>query len=166
MQDVAEPRNKMFRTLINGDFITDKEMKYFTFNHKRACNLGKLYFFPKFHQMLFDVPSRPVISNCRTPTEKTSEFLDSHLKTMMQESWSYIKDPGDFINKMNQTGDILENAILVTVGVVGHYPSIPQKAGLKALKTALEKRERSIPTEKLIWQNFCSKTTFFNSMVL
>ena len=69
----------------------------------------------------------------------------------MQESQSYIKDSTDFINKIGQIGDIPENAILVTADVVGLYPSIPHKAGLQALKNALEKREQKhIPTEKLI----------------
>ena len=79
-----------------------------------------------------------MISNYETPTEKASEFLDSHLKTIMQESWSYIKDSEDFINK-------------VTADVVGPYPSIPHKAGLKAIKNALEKRkQKHISTEKVI----------------
>ena len=39
----------------------------------------------------------------------------------------------------------------MAVDVVGLYPSIPHKAGLKALKNSLEKREKKhIPTEKLI----------------
>ena len=39
----------------------------------------------------------------------------------------------------------------MTADVVGLYPSIPYKAGLKALKNALEKREQKhIPTKKLI----------------
>ena len=79
-----------------------------------------------------------MISNYETPTEKASEFLDSHLKTIMQESWSYIKDSEDFINK-------------VTADVVGLYPSIPHKAGLKAIKNALEKRkQKHISTEKVM----------------
>ena len=79
-----------------------------------------------------------MISNYETPTEKASEFLDSHLKTIMQENWSYIKDSEDFINK-------------VTADVVGLYPSIPHKAGLKAIKNALEKRrQKHISTEKVI----------------
>ena len=69
----------------------------------------------------------------------------------MQESWSYIKDSADFINEIGQIGDIRENAILLTTDVVGLYPSIPHKAGLKALENALNKRkENHIPTEKLI----------------
>ena len=81
-----------------------------------------------------------MISNCGTPTEKASEFLDSHLKTIMQESWSHIKDSTDSINKIGQIGDIPENVILVTADVVGLYPSIAHKAGLKALKNDLDKR--------------------------
>ena len=60
---------------------------------------------------------RPVISNCGRPTEKASEFLDGLFKTIMQERWSYIKDSGDFINKMGEISDIPENAILVTADV-------------------------------------------------
>ena len=64
------------------------------------------------------MPGRPVISNCGTPTEKISEFLDKQLKPIMQKSWSYIKDPGDFTRKINNLTDIPEVAILVTADVV------------------------------------------------
>ena len=81
----------------------------------------------------------------------------------MQESWSYIKDSGDFLNKMSQIGDIPENDILVTAEVVGLYPSIPHKARLKLLKNALEKRkQKHIPIEKLInMVEFGLKNSFF-----
>ena len=67
-------------------------MKYFTYEYKKACNLGKLYLLPKIHKRLSNVPGRPVISNCGTPTEKVSEFLDHHLKAIMQNGLSYIRD--------------------------------------------------------------------------
>ena len=104
-----------------------------------------------------------MISNCGTPTEKVSEVLDSHLKTIIQESWSYIKNSADFTNKIGQIGDIPVNANLVTAYVVGLYPSIPHKAGLKAPKNALEKREQKhIPTENLInMVEFVLKNNFF-----
>ena len=104
-----------------------------------------------------------MISSCGTPTEKASEFLDSHLKTIMQKSWSYIKDSTDFINKIGQISDIPENAILVTADVVDLYPSFPCKAVLKALKNALDKRkQKHIPTEKLIdMVEFVLKNNFF-----
>ena len=81
----------------------------------------------------------------------------------MQESWSYIKDSADFINKIGQIGDIPENAILVTADVVGLYPSIPHKTGLQSFKNALEKRkQKNIPTEKLTdMAEFVFKNNFF-----
>ena len=57
------------------------------------------------------VPGQPVISNCDTPTEKASEFLDSQLKPIMQKSWSYIKDSGDFIDKIKGIKNIPENPL-------------------------------------------------------
>ena len=51
-----------------------------------------MYLLPKIHKHLRNVPGRPVISNCGTPTEKVSEFLDYHLKPVMQSGKSYIKD--------------------------------------------------------------------------
>ena len=52
----------------------------------------------------------------------------------MQESWSYVKDSGDFLKKIKSIGKIPEGAILVTADVVGLYPSIPNGAGLEALR--------------------------------
>ena len=95
IEDLTETSNKIFRNLKNGGFITDKELKYFNFHHKRACNLGKLYFLSKIHKRLLNVPCWAVIFNFGTPREKTSEFLDSHLKMVMEGSWSYIKDSED-----------------------------------------------------------------------
>ena len=81
----------------------------------------------------------------------------------MQESWSYIKYSADFINTIGQIGDIPENGILVTAGIVHLYPSIPYKAGLQGLKNALEKRkQKHIPTKKLInMAEFMLKNNFF-----
>ena len=66
----------MFSTLKRRDFLTESQMKYFTYKFKKATNFGKLYLLPKIHKMLHNVPGRPVISNCGSPTEKYSEFLD------------------------------------------------------------------------------------------
>lgn len=72
--------------------------------------------------MLSNVPDRSVISKCETPTEKVLEFLDIHLKPIMQSIESYIKDRGDFIRKIKDNESILSNAILVKVEGVGLLP--------------------------------------------
>ena len=120
---------------------TERELKYFPYDFKKTTNLGKLYLLTKIHKHLHNVPGRPVISNCGTPTEKASEFLDFHLNPLMQSGWSYIRDSiRDFINKMKIIGKVPEGSFLVTADVVGLYPSIPHKEGILALKSKLEEQ--------------------------
>ena len=69
---LSEASNKMFSSLRRKGFITEKQLKYFTYEYKKATNFGKLYLLPKIHKRLLDVPRRPVIPNCSTPTEKCS----------------------------------------------------------------------------------------------
>ena len=95
---LSEASNKMFSSLRRKDFITEKQLKYFTYKYEKATNFDKLYLLPKIHKQLFDVPRRPVISNCGTHTEKCSEFLfffnwDSlHVRLNSHyEAWSYKK---------------------------------------------------------------------------
>ena len=47
-----------------------------------------MYLLSKIHKCLVDVPGCPVISNCGTPTEKASEFLDHHLQPIMKSGTS------------------------------------------------------------------------------
>ena len=151
LSNLVDTSNNFFRGLKTKGFIAEKELKYFTYEYKKACNLGKMYLLPKIHKRLSDVPGRPVISNCGMPTEKVSEFLDYELKPVMQKGKSYIRDSGHFLEKIKNISTLPENAILVTADVVGLYPSIPHQAGLSALKEALENRSvKKIPTENLI----------------
>ena len=111
---LVERSNKIFSRLCSRKLISEKELKYFTYSFKKATNLGKLYFLPKIHKGLSSVPGRPVISNCGTPTEKISEYLDHILKPVMQESWSYIKDSGDFLKKGKYLGQIPDETFEIT----------------------------------------------------
>ena len=74
LQDLAETGSKLFRNLKNKGGITEKQLKYFMIDFKKATNLGKLYLLPKIHKRLFKVPVSSVISNCGTPTEKSLSF--------------------------------------------------------------------------------------------
>ena len=83
LSKLSETSNKMFSSLKRRGFLTEKQMKYFTYEFKKATNFGKLYLLPKIHKRLHNVPGRPVISNCGSPKEKCSEFLDHHLESIM-----------------------------------------------------------------------------------
>ena len=76
---------------------------------------------------------------------------------------SYIRDSGDFINKIRRMGFIRDNAILVTADVTALYPSISQDVELKASGEVLDKREKKkIPTEELVQMaEFVLKNNFF-----
>ena len=158
-----EKSNQMSKKLLSKQNISSKEFKYFSYNYKKSTNLAKLYLLPKIHKRLENVPGRPVISNCGTPTEKVSEFLDYHLKPTMQSGNSYIKDTSDFLRKLNNLGKLPKNAILVTADVVGLYPSISHADGLEALLAKLEERkDKSIDTEDLLQMaRFVLRNNFF-----
>ena len=136
---LVECSNRFSKNLKMKGHITEKEFKYFSYEFKKSCNLGKLYLLPKIHKSLENVPGRPVISNCGTPTEKVSEFLDHHLKPVMQSAKSYNKDSGHFLEKIKTLGCIPDNATLVTADEVGLHSNIPYQAGLIALKEAIDK---------------------------
>ena len=77
----------MFSSLERRGFLTEKQIKYFTYEFKKAINFRKLYLLPKIHKRLHNVPGRPIILNCGSPTEKCPEFLNHHLKPTMQKCW-------------------------------------------------------------------------------
>ena len=74
LQELADYSNKLLKILKMKGSITEKELKYFTVGLKKTTNLCKLYLLPKIHKRLENVPGRPVISNCGTPTEKFRNF--------------------------------------------------------------------------------------------
>ena len=51
----------------------------------------------------------------------------------MKSGKSYLKDTGDFLEKIKNLGRIPEDAFLVTTDVLGLYPRITHHAGLEAL---------------------------------
>ena len=158
--DLTEKSNKIFKKLCNKNVITEKKLKYFTYIFKNTSCLGEMYLLPKIHKRLYKVPEHPVISNCGTPTEKISKFLDPHLQLVLR---SYVKDTNHFLEKLKELGKVQSNAILVTADVVGLYPSIPHDTGLKALHEKLEERnDESVSTADLVnMADFLLKNNYF-----
>ena len=143
--------------------ISESELKYLTYNFKKAANFGKLYFLPKIHKRLANVPGRPVISNCRTPTEKVSEYLDFLLRNVTQDGWSYLKDTGDFLKKIKHLGKIPEGATPVTAGVAGLYPNISHHLSMQSLRKRLNETSIcKVATEEIISiAEFVLKNNYF-----
>ena len=136
LSDLVDKSNRLFKSLYTYWFIMEKKIKYFSYDIKKyRSNLGQLYLLPKIHTRLHNVTRKPVISNCATPAEKASVVLAFYLKPLMQSSWSYIQDSGDFIDQMKRIGNVPKGSFLVTADVVSLYPSLPHKEGILALKS-------------------------------
>ena len=122
-----------------------------------------MYLLPKIHKRLANVTGCAVISNCGTPPEKASEFLDHHLQPVMKSGMSYIKDTDEFLSKLKNLKKVLDNATLVTADVVGLYPSIPHNEGVEVLMKQLDNfYDKSIPTEDLLkMAKFVLKNKYF-----
>ena len=151
LSQLVDCSNRFFKNLKMKGHIMEKELVYFSYEFKKSCNLGKLYLLPKINKSIKNVSGRPVISNCGTPTDKVSEFLDHDFKPVVQGGKSYMKDSGHFLENMKTLRCIPDNALLVTADVVRLYPSIPHQASLTSLKEALDKRLlKQIPADNLI----------------
>ena len=129
LSDLMDKSNRILKSFYTCKFITEKEVKYFSYDFKKTSNVDKFYLLPKTHEQLFNVPGRPGISGYGTPKEKASEFLDFYMKPLMRNGWSYILDSGDLDYKMKRLGKVHEESFLVTTDVVGLYPSILHKGG-------------------------------------
>ena len=73
--------------------------------------LGRFYLLPRIHERTSNVPGRPVISNNGTATENISAFLDYHLKNIVSTIPHILEDTRDSLQRLNQIGDIPENAL-------------------------------------------------------
>ena len=102
-----------------------------------AICLGKMHLLPKSYKRLSDVSGW----NCHIPTENLFEFLDHHLQPVIKAGQSYIKDRGNFLEKLKNLGNVTSNVILFTADVVDLYPSIPFETGSHALNGKLEEWE-------------------------
>ena len=119
--------------LANEGVITQDMANY---ANPRDTKPGRFYLLPKVHKC--GVPGRPVISSCSSPTEKISELVDHFIKPLVPGIPSYIRDSFHFLEKLKAIGSLQENFLLVTIDVVGLYPSIPHEDGLSSFRISEE----------------------------
>ena len=68
--------------------LSQNTLNYFLVKDSKFASF---YLLPKVHRWLYDVPGRPVISNCGFYTKNISSFLDLYLHPLAQMVKSYIK---------------------------------------------------------------------------
>jgi hypothetical protein len=68
------------------------------------------------------------------PTEKISAFIGFHLRPIVENLPSHMKDTTDYLKKMKNL-TIPENTTLVTLDVTSLYANIPHDDGIAACRT-------------------------------
>ena len=53
---LLEASNKMFSSFKRTSFLTEKQIKYFTYEFKKTNNVGRLYILSKIHARPHNVP--------------------------------------------------------------------------------------------------------------
>ena len=81
MNVLTESVDKKLKNLVDKKIISEENRIYLKGENIR---LGRFYLLPKIHKRLVNVPGKPVISNCGTATEGISEFVDFHLRPIVE----------------------------------------------------------------------------------
>ena len=93
-------------------------------------------------------PGRPVVSFLNSCTSKTSEYVDFHLRPIVKQIPSFVKDTTDFLCKLDPIKSVPDNAYLVSLDVKSLYTSIQTKKGIKAVKKSFDKHtSRNVATK-------------------
>ena len=140
-------RVKEYTSRLHKNNLIDYEtFKYLSSNFDPKS--GRFYILPKIHKQ--GNPGRPIVSSNSHPTERISEFVDYHLKPLVQTLPSHIKDTTHFLLKLQELGPLPDNALLVTLDVSSLYTNIPHNEGIEACRHFLNYRpDKSLPTEHI-----------------
>ena len=124
----------LWKIFVKEDVCTDT-LNYFLI---KDAKFARFCLLPKIHERLYNVPGRPVISNCGYYIENISSFLDFHLQPIAINFKSNIKDTNDFLKTLHSITNLPGNSLVCTTDVVGLYPNILYDEGLSVLRKRLK----------------------------
>lgn len=133
------------RALLEGE-ISEGEYKYMVQDNPIR---PVIYTLPKIHKDLLHPPGRPIVSGIGSLTEPLSQYVDSHIKDLVYELPSHLKDTTDFLNKLKDC-HMDSTDFLCTMDVSSLYPSIPHKDGLEAMNYFLNRRTELYPSTEFL----------------
>ena len=123
----------------------------------KECGLAKFYQIYKIHKQFNEgqlPPARPIINNIGSLTENISKYVDHHTKDLVNTLPSYLEDTRDFLDlceNINQSGNLKDNHILVTIDVVSLYTNISKQDAIPSVQHYLEtRRDKSVPTSYIL----------------
>ena len=151
-EEIEHDSNTEYRQIIDStidkmsasELITDLEST----KTKQGTCTPRFYGLPKLHKQYSDFPPlRPICSGYNSCTVRISEFVDTYLKLIAQQSLSYVKVTTAFLNKpcnFTISPNTIANHFLVTMDVTSLYLNIDHEEGTEACYDRL--RRHKIPS--------------------
>ena len=121
----------------------------------------KLYGLPKLHKP--NIPMRPIVSFCGSPTYQLSKYLTTVLKPLTDESRHKLQSTENFFDAI-KTVQVPDDYKLVSFDVKSLFTSIPLQLALDCTETAINNStiELPLPTDDLMdLLNLCLTSTYF-----
>ena len=98
---------------------------------RKHCTFTSL---PEFTNQVTLAP--PIVRSVNCHTTNISKYINYHLQPVVIQITSYIKDTNNFINKINDIGNIPPNSNLVTMSIKSLWTKIPNSEEIAAVKNA------------------------------
>ena len=104
----------------------------------------KLYGLPKLHKP--NIPMRPIVSFCGSPTYQLSKYLTNVLKPLTEESRHKLQSTENFIDAI-KTIQIPDDHKLVSFDVKSLFTSIPLQLALDCTENAIKNSTAELPLQ-------------------
>ena len=151
-KDVAEKSNEFLEEL-KTRMCVDNNTYNWAYLDINNIKIHTFYHLPKVHKSLQNPPGRPIVSGIGRPTEHLSKLVDHWLQPVVQQLPSYIKDTTHFLRIVEEWKENYEplpqDALIVTIDVVGLYTNIPHGDVGPAIQSALDRYSPASTTPSL-----------------
>lgn len=113
--------------------------------------LPVIYGLPKIHKGTNPLKFRPIVSGSGSITQPLAQWIDYYLQPLVKSLPAYIRDTNDFLDKLASFSTFDNNWLLATMDISSLYTSIPNMAGLEAVRHFLSTADGlNLPVEFLI----------------
>uniref|UniRef100_A0A673WHK7 Reverse transcriptase domain-containing protein n=1 Tax=Salmo trutta TaxID=8032 RepID=A0A673WHK7_SALTR len=130
--------------------ITKKEVEFLCVKFSK---IPTFYTVTKLHKQVSPPPGRPIVAAIDSVTSNISKCMDYHIKPMVENLPSYVKDTSHMISLIEGLGRLPEGTLLATFNVESLYTNIPHTGGLQALQNFLQQRDSTLaPSNDCILQ--------------
>lgn len=151
-KDIYKQVEEIITSLSTNQLIDETTKQYL--NGNKNPTPGIIYFLPKLHKLSTEelnmtssskllIPSRPIISQINSCTERIGRLADIFLLPLVQKQDTYLRDSKDFINHIEKT-ICPNNLILASYDITSMYTNMTVNELLSAVENALENVDEDI----------------------